>query len=52
MVQQTLLLPVPSLLIAGQGLTSGAVTLWHLSVVALLWDVCVNEADREESYLC
>lgn len=41
-----------SLLIAGHGHTSGAVTLWHLSVVALLCDLCVNEAYREESYLC
>lgn len=48
------MLPVPSLslLIAGHGLTSGAVTLWHLSVVALLCDLCVSEAYREESYLC
>lgn len=48
-----LVLPVSScfLLIAGHRLTSGAVTSWHLSVAALLCDLCVNEAYREESYL-
>lgn len=46
------MLPVPSLLIAGHTLNSEAVTPWDLSVVALLCYQCVNEAYREESYLC